>query len=142
MPPLVGHLIDRFLQNINQRRTQPLIFPDRLRQILADYSFPGNIRESLNIVQRVSVFLEAGENVDTILTDLLVPIDVPGSEGQDDLRFGATLDLKSEVRKFERALIDKAIRIHGSKRKAAIALGTTIGTVVRKTTEDSEESQA
>jgi transcriptional regulator with PAS, ATPase and Fis domain len=142
MPPLVGHLIDRFLQNINQRRTQPLIFPDRLRQILADYSFPGNIRELLNIVQRASVFLEAGENVDTILTDLLVPIDVPGSEGQDDLRFGATLDLKSEVRKFERALIDKAIRIHGSKRKAAIALGTTIGTVVRKTTEDSEESQA
>jgi transcriptional regulator with PAS, ATPase and Fis domain len=88
------------------------------------------------------VFLEAGENVDTILTDLLVPIDVPSSEGQDGLRFGATLDLKTEVRKFERALIDKAIRIHGSKRKAAIALGTTIGTVVRKTTEGSEESQA
>ncbi|MFN4154091.1 MAG: sigma 54-interacting transcriptional regulator [Paracoccaceae bacterium] len=141
MPPLVGHLTDRFLQKINQRRTQPLVFPDRLRQILADYSFPGNIRELLNIIQRVSVFLEAGENVDTILSELLVPIDVPGSEGQDDLRFGATLDLKSEVRRFERALIDKAIRIHGSKRKAAIALGTTIGTVVRKTTEGPEEGQ-
>lgn len=141
MDPLISHLTDRFLHSINQRRTQPLVFPDRLQEILADYSFPGNIRELLNIVQRVSVFIEAGEDIDTILADLLVPIDVPGSEGQDDFRFGATLDLKSEVRKFERALIDKAIRIHGSKRKAAIALGTTIGTVVRKTAEHAEEEQ-
>nr|WP_169618320.1 sigma 54-interacting transcriptional regulator [Ruegeria sp. PR1b] len=141
MAPLISHLTDRFLQSVNQRRTQPLVFPDRLREILADYSFPGNIRELLNIVQRVSVFVEAGEDIDTILADLLAPIDVPGSEGQDDFRFGATLDLKSEVRKFERALIDKAIRVHGSKRKAAIALGTTIGTVVRKTAEGSAESQ-
>lgn len=141
MVPLIGHLTDRFLHAINQRRTQPLVFPERLAEILADYSFPGNIRELLNIVQRVSVFAEAGEDIDTILADLLAPIDVPASEGRQDFQFGTTFDLKTEVRRFERALIDKAIRVHGSKRKAAIALGTTIGTVVRKTSEDPEEDQ-
>lgn len=141
MVPLIGHLTDRFLHGINLRRTQPLAFPERLAEILADYSFPGNIRELLNIVQRVSVFAEAGEDIDTILADLLAPMDVSASEGGQDFQFGATFDLKAEVRRFERALIDKAIRVHGSKRKAAIALGTTIGTVVRKTAEDPEEDQ-
>lgn len=139
MHPLVGHLIDRFLHTINQRRLEPVRIPDRLREILEDYSFPGNIRELLNIVQRIVVFIEVGDNLDEILADLIAPIDVPGVEGQEALGFGATLDLRSEVRRFERALIDKAIRVHGSKRKAAKALGINIGTIVRKTAEDPEE---
>ena len=133
LPPLVDHLIDRFLQTINRRRQVPVIVPQRLREILADYSFPGNIRELLNIVQRVAVLVEDTEDVSELLDDLIAPMDVPGAETRPDLDAGAALDLRAEVRRFERALIDKAIRIHGSKRKAAKALGVDIGTIVRKT---------
>lgn len=139
MQPLVNHLIDRFQQTINQRRSTPVIIPQRLREILCDYSFPGNIRELSNIVQRIAVFIEHSENFDDLLAELIMPMDVQGAGQSDDLPSAATFDLRSEVRRFERALIDKAIRVHGSKRKAAKALGVDIGTVVRKTTETSTE---
>jgi transcriptional regulator with PAS, ATPase and Fis domain len=43
------------------------------------------------------------------------------------------ISLKDEVRAYESELIGEAIRLLGSKRKAADALGVDIGTVVRKT---------
>ncbi len=139
MQPLVPHLIDRFQQTINYRRVTPIEVPARLRDILSDYSFPGNIRELLNIVQRIAVFVEADSEIDEIVSDLIAPMDIPGTEGHAGVKGAATFDLRSEVRRFERALIDKAIRVHGSKRKAALALGINIGTVVRKTTEAYDE---
>ena len=139
LTPLIGHLIDRFSQTINQRRQTPMIIPQRVREILCDYSFPGNIRELLNIVQRIAIFLDDASDLEEILADLLVPIDVPETDGGGEDITTATLDLRSEVKRFERALIDKAIRIHGSKRKAAKALGVDIGTVVRKTAEASNQ---
>lgn len=71
------------------------------------------------------------------LSDLIAPIDVDGGETGTEAGMAAeaaaTLDLRSEVRRFERSLIGKAIRVHGSKRKAANALGGDIATIVRKT---------
>ncbi len=127
--PLVDHLIDRFAQTINQRRQAPMLVPVRVREILSDYSFPGNIRELHNIIQRIAIFLDDAEGLEELLGDLIQPIDV----GADPAELAPTGDLKTEVRRLERAMIDKAIRIHGSKRKAAKALGVDIGTVVRKT---------
>jgi transcriptional regulator with PAS, ATPase and Fis domain len=43
------------------------------------------------------------------------------------------ISLKDEVRAYETQLIGEAIKLLGSKRKAAQALGVDIGTVVRKT---------
>ncbi len=139
LTPLTGHLIDRFSRTINQRRQTPMIIPQRVREILSDYSFPGNIRELLNIIQKIAIFVDDAGDLEEILADLLVPIDVPGNDGGSEEITTATLDLRSEVKRFERALIDKAIRIHGSKRKAAKALGVDIGTVVRKTAEASNQ---
>ncbi|MCI2400931.1 sigma 54-interacting transcriptional regulator [Aliiroseovarius subalbicans] len=133
LPPLVNHLIDRFSRTINQRRHAPMIVPQRIREILADYSFPGNIRELHNIIQRITVFIDDSDGLDELLDVLLSAVHVEGDSAFHTLSATSTLDLRSEVRRFERALIDKAIQIHGSKRKAAKALGVDIGTVVRKT---------
>lgn len=142
MPALIGHLTDRFLRTINQRRQTPLLVPRPLRDMLIDYSYPGNIRELLNIVQKLAVFLEETDDLVELMEDLLAPIDIAGIDGPETGgeardQSAATLpeNLKSEVRRYERTLIDKAIRIHGSKRKAALALGVDIGTIVRKTAE-------
>lgn len=133
LAPLVDHLIDRFSRTLNQRRQTPMIVPQRIRDILADYSFPGNIRELHNIIQRIAVFIDDSEGLDELLDELLSAINVDGDSAFQSLSVGVTLDLRSEVRRFERTLIDKAIQIHGSKRKAAKALSVDIGTVVRKT---------
>ncbi len=134
MPALIGHLTDRFLQTFNQRRQVPMLLPARYRDLLEDYSFPGNIRELLNIVQKAAVFVDDADSIEAIFSDLLVPMDIPGAqEGGDSMPASAMFDLKAELRRYENALIDKAIRIHGSKRKAAKALGVNIGTIVRKT---------
>jgi transcriptional regulator with PAS, ATPase and Fis domain len=135
MPALIDHLINRFLMTINQRRQTPILVSRRLREILGDYSYPGNIRELLNIVQKLTIFLEEADDMAELTEDLLAPIDTAGIDGSPTNLgpVSATYDLKSEVRRYERTLIDKAIRIHGSKRKAANALGVDIGTIVRKT---------
>lgn len=128
MPSLINHLTDRFLLTINQRRKVPVIIPDRFREILNDYSFPGNIRELLNIVQKATIFMEDAEDMEDLIGELIETKSL-----DEDLPEAVTLDLKTEVRRFERSLIDKAIRAHGSKRKAAEALGVDIGTISRKT---------
>ena len=140
MPALADHLITRFLQTINQRRQIPMLIPRRLRERLLDYGYPGNIRELSNIIQKLAIFMEDSEDLEDVTKDLLLPIDIPGRDSglagiaPDEIKF----DLKFEVRRYERILIDKAIRVHGSKRKAANALGVDIGTIVRKTANPSE----
>ncbi|MEI2685740.1 MAG: sigma 54-interacting transcriptional regulator [Cypionkella sp.] len=140
MPALIGHLTARFLQTFNLRRQTPMILPKRYRDLLVDYSFPGNIRELLNIVQKAAIFADDAQNIEEIFADLLAPMDIPGVAGDGAMPVGAMpagamFDLRAELRRYEAALIDKAIRIHGSKRKAAKALGVNIGTIVRKTAE-------
>ena len=132
MPALIAHLTDRFLLTLNQRRKTPVVLPERFREVLDDYSFPGNIRELLNIVQRAAIFMEDAADMEELVCELLTSGQILP---EADLPEPTTLDLKTEVRRFERALIDKAIRMHGSKRKAAAALGVDIGTVSRKTTD-------
>ena len=127
MPGLVGHLTDRFLATLNQRRAAPVILPARLRELLDDHAFPGNVRELLNVVQRAAILMEDAADLEELMAELIVP--AMGPEGERP----PTMDLRTEVRRFERALIDRAVQAHGSKRKAAKALGVDIGTIVRKT---------
>lgn len=142
MPALIDHLTGRFLQTINHRRQTSLFVPRRVREMLGDYSFPGNIRELLNIVQKLSIFLEEADDLAELMADLLAPIDIPGIDlaPQAGLQGAEPFDLRTEVRRYERTLIDKAIRFHGSKRKAANALGVDIGTIVRKTADPTAEN--
>ncbi len=150
MPELTGHLIDRFVDTINQRRGNRFVVPGWVRARLTAYAWPGNVRELLNVVQQLSIFFDEGADMDELLSDLLRPLSEEqfsagdSSRGDGDALPAAVedmvaigpdgaFDLKEEVRRYERALIDRAILRHGSKRKAARALGVDIGTVVRKT---------
>lgn len=150
MPELIQHLIERFVDTVNQRRRQKFVVPDWVRSRFVTYAWPGNVRELLNVIQQLSIFYDEGADIDEILSDLLQPIVIPGSNAyassdqvQEHLEVLLTqiiqqhngeINLKDEVRRIEKILIDKAIQLHGSKRKAALALGVDIGTVVRKTT--------
>jgi transcriptional regulator with PAS, ATPase and Fis domain len=139
-PALVEHLIDRFLAAINQIRVPKLRLSDDCRAALTGYRFPGNIRELHNIMQQLAV--TAGEEASVSHLPPLQPDDpiavapVPARSiaARGALGKGiAAARLKDSVRAFERELIAEAIARHGSKRKAAQALGVDIGTIVRKT---------
>ncbi|MCB1431963.1 MAG: sigma 54-interacting transcriptional regulator [Alphaproteobacteria bacterium] len=126
-PELIDDLIDYFITAQNQRRERPLTLTPDCRSRLAAYSFPGNIRELQNIIQQVSVV--AAEVADA--SHLPEAVLMEASHGNVGVMDDG--DLKSQVRAYERRLIDAAIGKLGSKRKAAEALGVDIGTIVRKT---------
>jgi transcriptional regulator with PAS, ATPase and Fis domain len=128
---LFDDLIDFFIAVVNQRRNAALEISKECRARLRQYSFPGNIRELHNIIQQLSVVAEAvaevrhlPEAIRTFRARSIAP---------DMVEELLASDLKEQVREFERRLIEKAIAQHGSKRKAAEALGVDIGTIVRKT---------
>ncbi|HWA43949.1 MAG TPA: sigma 54-interacting transcriptional regulator [Hypericibacter adhaerens] len=137
-PALTEHLIDRFLAAVNQAREPKLRLSAACRATLLAYRFPGNIRELHNIMQQLAV--TAGEEA---TVDHLPPLaSDPPIERASSRRAAArglagklarSGRLKDSVRAFERELIAEAIARHGSKRKAAQALGVDIGTIVRKT---------
>lgn len=123
MPELLDHLIERFLTAINQRRATPLKLSDDLMARLRAYHYPGNIRELANLLQQISV---VGDHEDDLPRRLQTPILAAPSAASGSLR--------EQMAAFEAEIIAAAIRAHGSKRKAATALGVDVGTIVRKTT--------
>lgn len=126
MPELLDHLIERFLTAINQRRSTPLILSDTLMQRLRAYRYPGNIRELSNLLQQISVL---GDDEEDLPRRLQNPVPVEAAPAPP-----TTGTLRDRLAALEAEIIATAIRDHGSKRKAATALGVDIGTIVRKTT--------
>ncbi len=123
-PELIEPLIDRFLSRVNDGCMPTPVLGEACRAPLLAYAYPGNIRELANIIERLSVVC------DGLATDL----DLEGENADDGTgtKVGEDMPLKERVRAYEFGLIDEAVRRHGSKRKAARALGVDIGTVVRK----------
>ena len=130
-PKLVDHLIDRALGRINDSRDAALSLDETCRARLRSYAFPGNIRELHNVVFQLSLIDADVATVGDLPAHVVQGqpvLSVVSSQSDTD----ETGDLKAQVRAFERTIIDDAIRLYGSKRKAAAALGIDIGTIVRK----------
>lgn len=142
-PALVQHLIDHFLDAVNQTREKRLRLSPDCRAALAGHGFPGNIRELHNIMQQLSVAAGEEATLAQLPPRLSLPAEAPagaapvppgsGPALPDVTEAAAPGPLRERVRAFERRLILDAIAREGSKRKAALALGVDIGTIVRKT---------
>ncbi|SDI24844.1 sigma-54 interaction domain-containing protein [Pseudomonas panipatensis] len=145
IPPLRAHrddlpvLMDILLARINRDRQPPLRLSTACRQRLLGYDFPGNIRELVNIFERLAVL------ADDVAEEQHLPPELLGTgtalERDDDS--AATLPagsddepLKAQVQRYERQLILRAVRLCGSKRKAAQHLGIDVGTLIRKLQRD------
>jgi PAS domain S-box-containing protein len=97
---------------------------------LLSYSHPGNVRELVNICERIAVMGEG---------DIITPDDLP-SDIVEKARWVPAADyvplpegtLKSILRDTERAVIQEAFRRYGTQEKAAQALGVDQSTIARK----------
>lgn len=151
IPPLRQHLedlpvlMDILLMRINRDRQPTLRLSGGCRQRLLSYDYPGNIRELVNIFERLAVLAddEASEqHLPPELLGLIAPISIrpttPRQETDTELPADDELgeSLKAQVQRYERQLILQAVQSQGSKRKAAQQLGIDIGTLIRKLQRD------
>ena len=130
LPPLRGRsddiplLVERFLQRFNERlgRSVREVAPDAMSALLA-YSWPGNIRELENLMERLVLLAD-----DDVIRLAQLPGLHPGGEGLpavDDLEeMGLKEYVRAHTTKLERARIQRALQAEdGNVTRAARRLG-------------------
>lgn len=147
IPPLRQHLedlpvlMDILLMRINRDRQPTLRISGGCKQRLMNYDYPGNIRELVNIFERLAVLAD-DEALEQHLPPELLGQTTPLRAGSSVIRQepeplpmindDSDCNLKAQVQRYERQIILQAVQQCGSKRKAAQQLGIDIGTLVRK----------
>ena len=124
--PLIRHYIDHFsLINHESRRLSRAAV-----DALCNYSFPGNVRELMNICERLVVMSET-EMID--LVDL--PEQVAGSVKTrlpKEMDWPETVTLQEALETVERNLLTKARERYRSQSRIAEVLGVNQSTIARK----------
>jgi two-component system response regulator PilR (NtrC family) len=122
IPLLVEHFLGR-LAAARQGRSFTSVTPETMKRLM-EYSYPGNVRELENIVERA---VALGEG-DSFTMDLL-PDEVlraPAARNSTEVTLGEGQDLDSLLEDYERRLIESAIHQTGGNRtKAAEVLGVS-----------------
>jgi two-component system response regulator AtoC len=100
-------------------------------EILAAYDWPGNVRQLENVLQRAAILADGGRITAADLPPEIAPKPT-GNERSSELpmRGGS---LREQVRRFELALIQRAIEeAGGDRRAAAMRLGIGLSSLYRK----------
>lgn len=124
--PLIQHYIEHFgsKNGINKRLTRAA------SDALLSYKYPGNVRELMNICERLVVMSE------TDLIDLKdMPNDiVPRKEAVTEftVEWMGGMTLQQAVEQLERTMLTQALKLHGNQRRMAAALGINQSTIARK----------
>jgi len=120
--PLANH----FLKSLNDQYNDKKIFTGGVLDIFSHYTWPGNVRQIKNIVERCYVMSQGSR-----IEESSLPIDIrdvgdklPGKQG---LR-----NIKDAVAELEKGMIKQAFEKYGNVRHAAAAIGIDPSTFVRK----------
>ena len=128
VPPLcerkddVVPLILQFVGEFNGKYGLNRSLSERSIALLLAYDWPGNVREVRNVVERLVV---------TSQNDVIEPEFLDGLLPSDMLAASAG-GFRDRVERFERRLIEDALRKHTNTREVAKALGLSQSSVVRK----------
>lgn len=95
---------------------------------LADYPWPGNIRELENVIQRMVIISDQ----ELITGNVLDKMNLGTGKGQRLLPEPGTVSLKDAVEEYEKALMQQAIERCRTTYELARLLGVNQSTVVRK----------
>ena len=120
-------LVETFLKKFNTRYNKNIIMTRLAMAMMLEYSWPGNIRELKNVVERMVVINFTGVIDGDVVGRVL---GLPAAKVQSaNSRYGT---LKAATESLERQMIESALQRWGSKRKAAKALGVDHSTLVKK----------
>jgi transcriptional regulator with PAS, ATPase and Fis domain len=124
--PLIQHYIDYFgtKNGISKRLTRAA------SDALLSYPYPGNVRELMNICERLVVMSET-ECID--LKDL--PNDIVPRSNEETLEtteWMQDMTLHEALNRLERKMLAQSLKLHGNQRRTAAALGLNQSTVARK----------
>lgn len=120
-------LVELFLKQYNTRYNKNVIMTRLAKAMMLEYSWPGNIRELKNVMERMVVI-----NFTNVIDGDVVGriLGLPSAVVQSaNSRHGT---LKAATESLERQMIQSALARCGSKRKAAAALGIDHSTLVKK----------
>lgn len=129
LPPLrerrseILPLIQQYQRNFNEKYQLEKSLSPEVIESLAQYDWPGNIRQLINVVERLMVSTPQSEISLKDLPEYLRAQSAKADHG---------LNLKDRVLAFEKDLIISALNIHGSTRATAEALGVEQSTLVKK----------
>lgn len=109
---------------------------DAAQELLADYSWPGNIRELRNVIER-SVLLAETEHISEDALKQNFPPIAKGSQqtpeaAYEEIEAGKLPLLEDATRMLEKRLIDQALARYKTAEKAAAALGISARSLWRK----------
>jgi PAS domain S-box-containing protein len=134
IPPLrervddIDPLIYFFLQKTNKKCGTNKTISTEAVDCLRGYSWPGNVRELGNLIERL-VVLGPKENIE----QRHLPTHIRNGSQQLDARMSENdWNLSKAVGKLEKDTIARALKVFGSQRKAARALGLDQSTLSRK----------
>ncbi len=125
--PLVYHFMARLSAEFGLKK---FLSPE-VQEILLKYSWPGNVRELRNLVERLLVFSST-----SYISVCELPSEISSNRSEVYTTEGIGLDngetLKKAMRKYERHLINEALKKYGKPSDAARILGIDPTTLVRK----------
>ena len=100
-------------------------------EILANYDWPGNVRQLENVLQRAAILADGGRITAADLPSEIAPTMIENERAALPPMGGGTL--REQVRRFELALIQRAIEeSNGDRRMAAARLGIGLSSLYRK----------
>lgn len=107
-----------------ESKRRPLVFSPEATLAFQSYSWPGNIRELENLIERLSILVDSDA---VYLTDLPSEITDRGNDGLTQVVLGTQLpadgvDFNSVVEAYENSLILSALERTGGNKKAAAKL--------------------
>lgn len=133
IPPLrerkedIETLANYFLQHFNSKYNKIKYFSPEAIQIMLSYSWPGNIRELENIIERLIIIDD-----EPIISDRRISACLFAGQ-QINLEATATsLSLKERIEQYEKSILEEAAKKYGSSYAIAEALNSSQSTIARK----------
>ena len=134
IPPLrhrqedISLLVKHYIVMFNKRYKKDKKLSADALEVLKHYSWPGNIRELKNLIERLVIMI----NEDTITPNHLRELQNNRTSEINYSLQNVQPKLEEAVFSVEKQLIIRALKDYGSTRKAAKVLGVSQSTVVRK----------
>jgi len=124
IPPLVKFFLDKYNKKYKKEKfISPLVLDS-----LCEYSFPGNVRELSNLIERMVIMVK---NKEIKLEDMPQTV-IKSTRASPPFLGERDLTLKKAVEKLESFMIEEAIKKYKNQRKIAEILGVSQPTIARK----------